>query len=112
MALRAREVVWPPTLVHVGSYALVMVPLCWWLALGEGPGRGHGVWGVLAGVAVASVIAGILQTLLLEREAGQRGFVRERAGDVGGDGAEVRELRGDEAGDGRDRAGSSRPFGG
>ena len=71
MALRAREVVWPPTLVHVGSYALVMVPLCWWLALGEGPGRGHGVWGVLAGVAVASVIAGILQTLLLEREAGR-----------------------------------------
>lgn len=69
MALRAREVVWLPTAIHVGSYALVMVPLCWWLALGEGPGRGHGVWGVLVGVAVASVMAGILQTALLEREA-------------------------------------------
>ena len=33
MALRAREVVWAPTAIHVGSYAAVMVPLCWWLAL-------------------------------------------------------------------------------
>jgi len=66
MALRAREVVWPPTAIHVASYAIVMVPLCWWLALGAGPGRGQGVWGVLAGVAVASVLAGVLQALLLE----------------------------------------------
>lgn len=69
MALRAREVVWMPTAIHVGSYAAVMVPLCWWLALGEGPGRGMGVWGVLAGVAVASVLAGVLQAGLLEWHA-------------------------------------------
>jgi MATE family multidrug resistance protein len=66
MALRAREVVWPPTAIHVACYAVVMVPLCWWLALGEGTGRGQGVWGVFAGVAVASVLAGILQAGLLE----------------------------------------------
>ena len=66
MALRAREVVWPPTAIHVASYVVVMVPLCWWLALGEGPGRGQGVWGVLVGVAVASVLAGVLQAVLLE----------------------------------------------
>ena len=66
MALRAREVVWPPTAIHVASYGVVMVPLCWWLALGEGPGRGLGVWGVLVGVAVASVLAGVLQAVLLE----------------------------------------------
>jgi MATE family multidrug resistance protein len=66
MALRAREVVWPPTAIHVASYGVVMVPLCWWLALGEGPGRGLGVWGVLVGVAVASVLAGLLQAVLLE----------------------------------------------
>ena len=66
MALRAREVVWAPTAIHVASYAIVMVPLCWWLALGEGPGRGQGVWGVLVGVAVASVLAGVLQAVLLE----------------------------------------------
>ena len=69
MALRAREVVWPPTAIHVGSYALLMVPLCWWLALGSGPGRGHGVWGVLVGVAVASVLAGVFQAGLLEWHA-------------------------------------------
>jgi MATE family multidrug resistance protein len=62
-------VVWPPTAIHVGSYALLMVPLCWWLALGSGPGRGHGVWGVLVGVAVASVLAGVLQAGLLEWHA-------------------------------------------
>ena len=72
MALRAREVVWAPTAIHVGSYALLMVPLCWWLALGDGPGRGLGVWGVLAGVAVASVLAGVLQAGLLEWHAGRR----------------------------------------
>jgi MATE family multidrug resistance protein len=66
MALRAREVIWAPTAIHVASYAIVMVPLCWWLALGEGPGRGQGVWGVLVGVAVASVLAGVLQAVLLE----------------------------------------------
>ncbi len=75
MALRAREVVWPPTAIHVASYAVVMVPLCWWLALGEGPGRGHGVWGVFTGVAVASVLAGILQAGLLEWYARRGGPV-------------------------------------
>lgn len=72
MALRAREIVWPPTAIHVGSYALLMVPACWWLALGEptpalGPlGRGQGVWGVFWGVAAASCLAGVLQAGLLE----------------------------------------------
>jgi len=72
MALRAREIVWLPTAIHVGSYALLMVPACWWLALGEpspggGPfGRGQGVWGVFWGVAVASCLAGVLQAGLLE----------------------------------------------
>ena len=69
MALRAREVVWPPTAIHVGSYAVVMVPLCWWLALGQEPGQSYGVWGVLSGVAVASVLAGVLQAGLLEWHA-------------------------------------------
>jgi len=77
MALRAREVIWAPTAIHVASYAIVMVPLCWWLALGEGPGRGQGVWGVLVGVAVASVLAGVLQAVLLEWMA-RRGDVAER----------------------------------
>jgi Na+-driven multidrug efflux pump len=40
----------------------LMVPLCWWLAFP----LGHGLWGVVIGVATASILAGILQTLLLE----------------------------------------------
>lgn len=63
MALRACGVVWAPTAIHAASYVAVMVPLCWWLAFPAG----FGLWGVVAGVAVASILAGILQAVLLER---------------------------------------------
>lgn len=62
MAMRAQGVVWTPTVIHVGSYCAVMLPLCWWLAM-------HttlGVWGVVIGISVASVIAGIGQVIALE----------------------------------------------
>lgn len=62
MALRAQGVVWIPTAIHVGSYVLVMLPLCWWLALHTD----YGVWGVVIGISVASVLAGIGQVLALE----------------------------------------------
>lgn len=65
MALRAQNVVWTPTLIHVGSYIFVMLPLCWWLALYEG----HGVWGVFIGISIASVLAGLGQILALEWKA-------------------------------------------
>jgi len=63
MALRACGVVWAPTAIHAASYVAVMVPLCWWLAFPAG----FGLWGVVAGVAVASILAGVLQAVLLER---------------------------------------------
>jgi MATE family multidrug resistance protein len=79
MALRAQEVVWTPTLIHVGSYMAVMVPLCAWLALAAG----MGVWGVYVGVTVASVIAGTGQILALEwKTRGQRGRPRPHAPDA------------------------------
>jgi MATE family multidrug resistance protein len=62
MALRAAGAVWAPTAIHAASYVALMVPLCWWLAFP----LGHGLWGVVIGVATASILAGILQTLLLE----------------------------------------------
>ncbi|MBI1339684.1 multidrug transporter [bacterium] len=62
MALRAQGVVWAPTAIHIGSYAMIMVPLCWWFALP----MGLGVWGVFYGITIASVIAGLGQSLLLE----------------------------------------------
>jgi MATE family multidrug resistance protein len=74
MALRAQGVVWTPTVIHVGSYILVMVPLCWWLALGAG----YGVWGVLIGISVASVLAGTGQVIALEWR-GRKGLMPEGA---------------------------------
>lgn len=62
MALRAQGVVWIPTAIHVGSYVFVMLPLCWWLALHTD----YGVWGVIIGISVASVLAGLGQVLALE----------------------------------------------
>jgi MATE family multidrug resistance protein len=62
MALRAQGVVWIPTAIHVGSYVFVMLPLCWWLALHTD----YGVWGVIIGISVASLLAGAGQVLALE----------------------------------------------
>jgi MATE family multidrug resistance protein len=62
MAMRAQGVVWAPTAIHVGSYVGVMLPLCWWLALVAG----MGVWGVVIGISVASVLAGVAQVAMLE----------------------------------------------
>jgi MATE family multidrug resistance protein len=72
MALRAQGVVWTPTIIHVGSYILVMLPLCAWLALPEErfpDGQNHGVWGVFIGISIASVAAGLGQVLTLEWKA-------------------------------------------
>jgi MATE family multidrug resistance protein len=65
MALRAQGAVWTPTAIHVGAYIFVMLPLAWWLTF---PG-GMGVWGVFIGVSVASVIAGLAQTIAVELHA-------------------------------------------
>jgi MATE family multidrug resistance protein len=65
MAMRAQGVVWTPTSIHVGSYVLVMLPLCWWLGLHQG----QGVWGVVVGISAASILAGLAQVLALEWKA-------------------------------------------
>jgi MATE family multidrug resistance protein len=62
MALRAQGVVWTPTLIHVGSYVFLMLPLCWWLALHTD----YGVWGVVIGISIASIAAGLGQVIALE----------------------------------------------
>ncbi len=69
MGLRAQGVVWLPTAIHVGSYIVVMIPLCVWLAFGPERvpgGMNLGVWGVFIGISVASVAAGVAQVLSLE----------------------------------------------
>lgn len=69
MALRAQGVVWLPTLIHVGSYVFVMLPLCVWLAFGPDRlpgGMNLGVWGVFMGISIASIVAGLGQVIALE----------------------------------------------
>lgn len=52
-ALRARDDIWVPTGTHVFSYAIVMVPLAWWLAI---PLK-QGLIGVMWACIVASLLA-------------------------------------------------------
>lgn len=71
-ALRAQEFVWLPSLVHIGSFFLFMLPACYWLGIVEG----RGARGMMEGAFIGVFVAGILQTLLLEwktaRQQGQR----------------------------------------
>jgi len=65
-ALRARGDIWLPTATHVASYAVVMLPLGWWLAHPGGMGLDGIVWAVI----VASLLAAALllgRFLLLAR---------------------------------------------
>lgn len=64
MALRAREIIWAPTCVHIGSFVGIMVPLAAYASLPFG--WNMGVWGVMIGIAVALGVAGLGQVLLLE----------------------------------------------
>jgi MATE family multidrug resistance protein len=68
MALRAQNVVWPPTFIHLACYFLIMIPATWYFGLY----LEKGAMGMMQGVLIASVVAGILQTLLLERKAARR----------------------------------------
>lgn len=52
-ALRARGDVWMPTLTHLTSYVVIMMPLAWWLALP----MGMGVTGLVWAVILASLIS-------------------------------------------------------
>jgi MATE family multidrug resistance protein len=47
-ALRARGDVWLPSVTHMTSYVLVMMPLAWWLAIPQGHGIAGMVWAVVA----------------------------------------------------------------
>ncbi|MGL6043090.1 MAG: MATE family efflux transporter [Sandaracinobacteroides sp.] len=53
-ALRARGDIWWPTGMHFVSYALVMLPLCWWLGVHRGMGLDGIIWGVIAASLVSA----------------------------------------------------------
>ncbi|MEZ6001185.1 MATE family efflux transporter [Hyphomonas sp.] len=64
-ALRAQEIVWSPSLIHIGSFFLVMLPTCYWLGIVQG----HGAKGMMEGALIGVFVAGTLQTLMLELKA-------------------------------------------
>ena len=64
-ALRAQEIVWSPSLIHIGSFFLVMLPACYWLGIVQG----HGARGMMEGALIGVFVAGTLQTLMLELKA-------------------------------------------
>ncbi|MEX1251988.1 MAG: MATE family efflux transporter, partial [Hyphomonas sp.] len=64
-ALRAQGMVWLPTAIHIGSFFLVMIPVCYWLGITQG----RGAQGVLEGALVGVLVAGMLQVALLEWKA-------------------------------------------
>lgn len=55
-ALRARGDVWVPTITHLTSYAVVMMPLAWFLAIPQG----LGIIGIVWAVILASFLSGAL----------------------------------------------------
>lgn len=62
MASRALGSIWPPSLIHIGCYIFLMLPL----AALFGLYLQRGVQGVIEGVILASSLAGVLQVLYLE----------------------------------------------
>lgn len=72
-ALRAQGMVWLPSAIHIGSFFLVMIPVCYWLAIL----LGRGATGVMEGALLGCLVAGLLQVVLLEWKAARP--VLERA---------------------------------
>jgi MATE family multidrug resistance protein len=72
-ALRAQGMVWLPSIIHVGSFFLVMIPVCYWLGITQG----GGALGVLLGAMTGVLVAGTLQVALLEWKAARP--IKERA---------------------------------
>jgi MATE family multidrug resistance protein len=76
-ALRAQGMVWLPTAIHLGSFFVVMIPVCYWLGIVQA----RGAVGVLEGAFVGVFVAGTLQVLLLEWKAARP--ISERAAGSG-----------------------------
>lgn len=69
-ALRAQGMVWLPSAIHLGSFFVVMLPVCYWLGIVEA----RGAWGVMEGAFVGVFVAAVLQVILLEWRARRPAF--------------------------------------
>ena len=68
MALRAQGVVWVPSAIHIASFFLLMIPLCYVMAVS----MGRGVRGMMEAVTITLLVAGFLQWGLLEWKTARR----------------------------------------
>ena len=71
-ALRAQGMVWLPSAIHLSSFFVVMIPVCYWLAIT----LGRGASGVLEGAFIGVFVAGTAQFILLEWKAARPGGER------------------------------------
>lgn len=71
-ALRAQGMVWLPSAIHLSSFFVVMIPVCYWLGIVQG----RGATGVLEGAFVGVFVAGMAQMVLLEWKAARPGVER------------------------------------
>ncbi|MBY9065323.1 polysaccharide biosynthesis C-terminal domain-containing protein [Hyphomonas sp. WL0036] len=71
-ALRAQGMVWLPSAIHLSSFFVVMIPVCYLLAIV----LERGAPGVLEGAFIGVFVAGTLQLILLELKAARSGVKR------------------------------------
>lgn len=62
MALRAQEIVWVPSIIHIGSFFAVMIPAGFVLGLS----LDRGAQGMMEAALLGVFVAGVAQTVLLE----------------------------------------------
>jgi len=68
MALRAQGIVWLPSAIHIASFFLLMIPLCYIMAVTFG----RGAQGMMEAVTITLLVAGLLQWGLLEWKTARR----------------------------------------
>lgn len=74
MALRAQNVVWLPSAIHIASFFVIMLPLGYWLGIV----LERGAQGMMEGVVIALIIAGLSQWALLEWKTARPNFEPRR----------------------------------
>ncbi|MEM7494414.1 MAG: MATE family efflux transporter [Pseudomonadota bacterium] len=73
MALRAQNMIWLPSAIHIGSFFVVMIPMGYWLGLVQG----RGAQGMIEAAFIGVFVAGLLQVSLLEYKTAR--FYKKRA---------------------------------
>lgn len=68
MALRAQNVVWLPSMIHLASFFALMIPMGYFLGIVQG----RGAQGMVEAALIGVVVAGLAQFSLLEYETARR----------------------------------------